>query len=262
MCPPRYMAIKEVINQTQRMFADEPINRSKALSQFEQVVERLEKYQVGVHLLPSKTQFSDQVYTRDLAFTIGETLLMGRLKEEVRCGEEEVLKDWLVDQEISFRQIEQGTIEGGDVLVDGDRVWIGDSGRTARSAIEEIQQVFPQFEVIKIPFPARYLHLDCVLSILSPTEAIIYPDAFSPEIQALLASRWNLTFVTAEEQAKLAVNVLSIGDGVLLSQPQHTRLNQELREKGFYVEEVDISEIVKGGGAFRCITMPLQRMLH
>jgi len=261
MCPPRYMAIKEVINQTQRLFADEPIDRSKALMQFDRVVEKMQEFQVDVHLLSPKPQFSEQVYTRDLAFTLGSTLQLGKLKEEVRRGEEQVLIDWLSEADISYRRMESGTIEGGDVLIDGDRIWVGESDRTSREAIQEIHRVFSDFEIIRIPFPSKYLHLDCVLSILSPTEAIVYPDAFTPETRSLLASRWNLIPVTAEEQTKLAVNVLSLGDRVVLSQPQHARLNGELRARGFRVEEVDISEIVKGGGAFRCITMPLQRLM-
>ena len=46
---------------------------------------------------------------------------------------------------------------------------------------------------------------------------------------------------------------------VIVSEKGFTRLNNELRNKGFIVEEINYSEIAKMEGLLRCSTMPLQR---
>jgi N-dimethylarginine dimethylaminohydrolase len=259
MCPPVYFHISEVINEVQRANADREIDREKAKRQFENVVKTLAKHGVEVILLESDPEYSDQVYTRDIACVLGKEILLANMKESVRKGEETELVKRLKKWGLPYIQVDRGSVEGGDILIDGDQVWIGLSGRTTKDAVDALEDQVPYFSWHRIPLAKKYLHLDCILSILSPTEAIVYPPAFSAETLAMLSSRWELIPVTEEEQFGLAVNVLSIGNKVVLSQPQFGRLNRELRRRGYEVEEVDISEIIKGGGAFRCITLPLVR---
>ena len=54
-------------------------------------------------------------------------------------------------------------------------------------------------------------------------------------------------------------NVLSIGDGKIISLTQNKELNRRIAAEGFTVQEVDLSEIIKSGGSFRCCTLPLIR---
>ena len=54
-------------------------------------------------------------------------------------------------------------------------------------------------------------------------------------------------------------NVFSISENVIVSEKGFTRLNTELRKRGFTVEEVPYAEIAKMEGLLRCSTMPLIR---
>ena len=54
-------------------------------------------------------------------------------------------------------------------------------------------------------------------------------------------------------------NVFSISENVIVSEKRFTRLNIELRKRGFTVEEVSYAEIAKMEGLLRCSTMPLIR---
>ena len=54
-------------------------------------------------------------------------------------------------------------------------------------------------------------------------------------------------------------NIFSISKNVIVSEKGFTRLNNELRKKGFIVEEIQYSEIAKMEGLLRCSTMPLIR---
>ncbi|PTX55124.1 N-dimethylarginine dimethylaminohydrolase [Melghirimyces profundicolus] len=259
LCPPRFLEIREVINRTQRHFAKENIDRSRAERQHRNLVNVLRDHHIEVILLDPDSRYPDQVFTRDIGFTLGPRLFVSRMEEPVRQGEENLLKAWLEREEIPYTEVSAGSIEGGDVIIDRDTVYIGDSGRTARRAIAEIRRALPHMNVISLPFPEKYLHLDCVFNPLSHREALIYPPAFYPSDLARLSSRYSLIEVTAEEQFRLGTNVLSIGNRTVLSQPINPELNTRLRRHGFTVIEVDLSEIIKSGGAFRCCTLPLLR---
>lgn len=259
LCPPRFLEIREVINRTQRHFADENIDREEALQQHQNLVDILRKQGVEVILLDPDPRFPEQVFTRDIAFTLGPHLFSAKMEEPIRRGEEVILMDWLGREGIPSIQISEGSIEGGDVLIDGETVYVGDSGRTSRQAIDALRRELPHLYVQSLPFPEKYLHLDCVFNPLSSREALIYSPAFRKKDRDYLAAHYTLIEVTAEEQFRLGTNVLSLGDRTLLSQPVNPGVNEKLRQRGFKVIEVDLSEIIKSGGAFRCCTLPLLR---
>lgn len=259
LCPPRFMAIKEVINSVQENYKDENIDIKKAQSQHSAFVEALQTNGVDVVLLEPAPQFPEQVFTRDIGFTVGQKIFLGAMASEIRQGEEEKLKRWLEDSRIPFEQLSGAPMEGGDVLLDHNKIFIGISSRTSEQVIQELQQNLPTHNVMPIPFNERYLHLDCVFNILSPTEALIFPEALSSKTINQLADHYDLIRVSREEQFSLGVNILSIGNKRVFSQPQNAGVNRQLSSRGYQVIEVDFSEIIKSGGAFRCCTMPLVR---
>ncbi|MGO1060162.1 dimethylarginine dimethylaminohydrolase family protein [Planococcus sp. FY231025] len=259
LCPPHYMEIKEVINDVQKKYLKENINVDKALQQHEQFVKALQENGVETALINPSEHFPEQVFTRDIGFTVGDTVFIGEMASDIRQGEEVELQKWLQSQHIRSQQLGSHRVEGGDVIIDQDTIFVGISSRTSRHAIQELRKKLPDFEIVPIAFNEKYLHLDCVFNILSPTEALIFPEALNPETVAMLAERYTLIRVDAKEQFALGTNVLSIGDRRVFSQPQNTNVNQQLERHGFNVIEVDFSEIIKSGGAFRCCTMPLIR---
>lgn len=259
LCPPEHMEIKEVINDVQKRYQQENIDVERALSQHRHFVAALQENGVETAMLQPSDQFPEQVFTRDVGFTIEDTVIIGDMAASVRQGEEQELQKWLDLQHIQFQTLGSHRVEGGDVLIDQDRIYIGISSRTSEKAIQELEEKLPSFQIIPIHFDERYLHLDCVFNILSPTEALIFPEALSDEAVALLGERYKLISVNSDEQFTLGVNVLSIGERRVFSQPQNKDVNEQLRKHGFQVLEVDFSEIIKSGGAFRCCTMPINR---
>lgn len=182
------------------------------------------------------------------------------MASEVRNGEEEVLKRWLEDEEISYYNIIGHQFEGGDVIIDRDHIYIGLSSRTKREAIEHLQELLgKQFEIIPINFHEKFLHLDCVFNIVSPELALYYPEALDKEDIEKLKERYKLIAVSEDEQFTLGTNVLSIGNRKILSLPVNKQVNEALQNNGFEVIEVDITEIIKSGGSFRCCTLPIER---
>ncbi|MET3695892.1 N-dimethylarginine dimethylaminohydrolase [Bacillus oleivorans] len=259
LCEPQYMTIRQVINDTQKKFKDEGIHIEKALKQHKQFVQILLDHGIDVILLPPRRKFPEQVFTRDIGFTLGPIIYVADMAHDVRKGEEQMLKHWLEDQEISYFNLVGNHIEGGDVIIDRDTIYIGISNRTDKETIQYLQNIVRDFEVVPVPFTEKYLHLDCVFNIISPKEALFFPGAFTQKEINFLTARYDLIEVNGDEQFQLGTNVLSIGNKKILSLPVNTEVNRELRKRGYEIIEVDITEIIKSGGSFRCCTMPLVR---
>lgn len=260
MCQPQYMNIRDVINETQKHFKDEGIHIERALEQHDQFVKALRNFDIEVYLLPYHAKYPEQVFTRDIGFTLGETIFVADMAHDVRKGEENVLRQWLEDEGISYYNIIGDEIEGGDVIIDQDTIYIGLSNRTNQEAVNHLSELLnKQFKVISIDFQEKFLHLDCVFNVVSPKTALIYPPALKKEDIEFFSARYELIEVSDEEQFTLGTNVLSIGRNRIISLPVNKNVNEQLRNQGFEVIEVDITEIIKSGGSFRCCTLPILR---
>lgn len=256
---PRYMEIKEVINKTQRLYLEENINIEKAVEQHTDFIHILENEGATVVNLEAKKQLNEQVFTRDIGFTIGSKFFVSFMKKDIRRQEEQVLVDWLKERQISYYRFSTPSIEGGDVIVDNAKVWVGQSNRTSSTAIDILNEQLPDHTVTPILMREDILHLDCIFNIISEDTALIYSPAMEEDSYNILKSSYNLIEVTEEEQFHMGPNVLSIGHKKLISLPENKRLNQKLTRAGFEVLEVPFSEIIKSGGSYRCSTLPLLR---
>lgn len=259
LCLPQYMAIRDLNNQQKQKRKNVEIDLNKAVKQHEQLVQTLKSNGVEVILLPHHKKYPEQVFTRDIGFTLGQTIFVAKMASPKRRGEENILKRWLEDEEISYYILARDHIEGGDVLIDGKTIYVGLSGRTHQRAIDHLQSLLTQYEIKAIPFQEKFLHLDCIFNVVAPSVAIVYPPALSKEDMSFFSSKYTLIEITFEEQRALGTNVVNIGHNKILSQPTNYKVNQGLRELGFQVIEVDISEMIKAGGSFRCCSLPLLR---
>jgi N-dimethylarginine dimethylaminohydrolase len=259
VCEPQYMTIDEIINDCQLKYKDENIKTELAMKQHHNFVQTMRSNGVEVITIPSHEEFPEQVFTRDIGFTLGKQTFVSEMASKIRKGEEKVLEKWLSSNQIPHHNISRHPIEGGDVIIDGSTVYVGLSNRTCKESLVQLKHLLPSHKVIPVPFNPKYLHLDCVFNVLSSTDALIFPAALSPRTVDSLAKRYNLIEVTKEEQFTMGTNVLSIGNKKVFSQPLNKQVNAKMRAHGYEILEVDFSEIIKSGGAFRCCTMPLER---
>lgn len=257
MCSPEEMRIKKPINEVQKSYEDENIDQEKAIEEHQFLIETLKNYGVTVQLLPALSKLPEQVFTRDLGFATEKGIITGRMETDIREPEIKEFKSWLQRQHWDYLSIEEGSIEGGDVLIDEDVIYAGDSSRTSEQAVKRLEELFPAKKIVTIPFDKKYLHLDCIFNILSPETALLYPDALSNDIVRDICRRYRTIEVTEEEQFRLGTNVLSIGNETVISLPENKKVNKNMKEMGFEVLEIPFSEIIKSGGSFRCVTMPL-----
>src|SRR3954454_2802229 len=87
LCEPQYMEIKEVINDVQKKYIHNNIDRSLAISQHQIFEQTLRNAGVEVIKLPPSKDHPEQVFTRDIGFTLGNRLFISEMANPIRQGE-------------------------------------------------------------------------------------------------------------------------------------------------------------------------------
>lgn len=250
------------------------------VNEMEAVAKVFEKYDVKVYR-PEQIDDCNQIFTRDIAFVIGDTFIKANILPD-REKELDAIQ-YVIDQinpEKVIRPPEEVHIEGGDVMLWNDHIFIGTykggdykdyiTARTNIEGVTYIKQLFPdkivkEFDLVKSRIEPRdnALHLDCCFQPVGKNKGIIYKSGFREESDYMylvdLFGKENLFHITREEMYYMNSNVFSISEDVVISERNFTRLNTWLRSNGFTVEEVPYAEISKQEGLLRCSTMPLIR---
>lgn len=239
-----------------------------------------QKYDVKVYR-PEVFQDCNQIFTRDIAMVIDDVLVKSNILPD---REKELEAIQYVIEQINPNKIltppEEVHIEGGDVMLWGDHVFIGTykgddysehiTARTNMHGVEFIRKHFPhkivkEFDLVKSNTEARdnALHLDCCFQPVGVDKGIIYKGGFRSEDDYKylvdLFGEENLFHITRDEMYHMFSNVFSIAPDVVVTERNFTRLNEWLRAQGFTVEEIPYAEIAKQEGLLRCSTLPLIR---
>jgi len=191
------------------------------------------------------------------------------------------------------------SLEGGDMLVLSKEVLaIGCSERTSAQGIEilarnlfEGKEELREIIAVRIPPLRAFMHLDTVFTMVDYDKFTIYPgiqdkvevyrlvrgknDGIKviPEQELIDTLRKSLKIPTvkliesgggdpvtaAREQWNDSTNTLAIAPGVVVTYSRNEASNEVLRKNGIEVVEIDGSELVRGRGGPRCMSMPLNR---
>ena len=239
-----------------------------------------QKYDVKV-FRPNTIENYNQIFSRDIGFVIDDVFVKANILPE-RERELDAIQ-YVIDQidpKKVVRPPEEVHIEGGDVMLWNDYIFIGTykgsdykdyiTARTNMEGVNYIKELFPhkivkEFDLVKSKIDAKdnALHLDCCFQPVGNDKGIIYKSGFREESDYMylvnLFGKENLFHITREEMYGMNSNVFSIAPDVVVVEKNFTRLNTWLRENGFTVEEIPYAEIAKQEGLLRCSTLPLIR---
>nr|WP_314898175.1 arginine deiminase family protein [uncultured Flavobacterium sp.] len=240
----------------------------------------LKKYNVTV-FRPEMIANYNQIFTRDIGFVIDDIFIKSNILPD-RERELDAIH-YIIDQvdpKKVVRPPEEVHIEGGDVILWNDYIFLGTykgsdykdyiTARTNVQGVQYIKDLFPnkivkEFDLVKSKIEARdnALHLDCCFQPVGNDKGIIYKSGFREEADYLflvnLFGKENLFHITRNEMYHMNSNVFSIDTNVVVSEKNFTRLNNWLRANDFVVEEIPYAEIAKQEGLLRCSTLPLIR---
>jgi dimethylargininase len=148
-----------------------------------------------------------------------------------------------------------GTLDGGDVIVYGDRVAIGLSGRTDRRGAEQLAGLVRAagYRPYLCPVEGR-LHLASWVSVVRPDLLIGVAggfaslDAAGPDV----APQSEIARIVLPDDEVVAANVLPLGGRVFVA-AGNPRAAAALRTAGEEVVEADLSEFTKADGGPTCL---------
>lgn len=244
----------------QHYYRVDPPRIERLREQEERFLEVLTQRGITIHRLPLMDTSFTQFFVRDIAAVIGKTLVVCTMKEPIRQKEVLALEQWLEPVETPILRADAGFLEGGDLLIDASTIYVGLGERTNGAGVTFLEHHFGStFEIIPLKMAETFLHLDVVVNLLGQGVALVYAPALEEAALELLAGRYRLIEVTAEEQFQLATNVFSLTPETLVSDERNTRLNRLLAAQHYEVITLPFDEIGKLGGSFRCGTCPLRR---
>jgi N-dimethylarginine dimethylaminohydrolase len=261
-----------------------PVNKNKAIQEHANIRELLIKYGVKITTVPSPVNCQDGVYTANWALVRGDKAVLARLPN-ARQAEESYAEKILTSLGKKIIHVPTGLkFSGqGDALACGDLLFCG-SGYRSDSAAQEFAantlgykriqlHTIPQLdsngqEIVNSAsgWPDSFFYdLDMALAIINaPTDnqkgLIAYcPKAFTPESQELLANLNTVDKIEVsidEAQNAFATNLVSTGETVLMS-AHAPQLATNLRNHGLTIITPEITELAKGGGFIRCMTLTI-----
>ncbi len=147
--------------------------------------------------------------------------------------------------------------EAGDAFAWRGELVVGHGPRSEELALKHLAgDLGVSVRGFRIAHPAMY-HLDLGFCPLDDTRAMVCPSAFEDaSAAALLALVPDPLVVSEEEALTFCANSVVIGPTVVM-QACPDRVRAQLERWGFEVVVVEVSEFLKGGGAIRCLTNPL-----
>jgi N-dimethylarginine dimethylaminohydrolase len=234
-------------------------------AQHGELVAALEKGGARVHRLPPEPHLPYMAYTRDSVVVTHRGPVLCQPARPERRGEYAPLLDWHGSQGSRFwRKSSAGTLEGGDVhILRPGLALIGVSGgRTDQAGAEQLAGWLRAegWEVRIEPFDEHFLHLDVLFCLATPGLAVACLEALPEEFVGWLAGHGIRCLpVPYREAMRLGCNILSLGDGRVISAAESRGLNAALRAEGLTVLDPALSLFTAGGGGPHCLTCPLAR---
>ncbi|WP_022882599.1 dimethylarginine dimethylaminohydrolase family protein [Gryllotalpicola ginsengisoli] len=195
---------------------------------------------------------ADAVFVEDAAVILSSSVgVITRPGAEGRRAETASVADKLREQGLTLYEIEApGTLDGGDVLVVGDTVYVGRSARTDADGIRQLREVVTlaglDLTVVAVPVTGA-LHLKTVATALPDGTVLVAGD----QVDASVFAR------ALRVPEPSGANLVVLDPSTVLmpaSAPQTVALVEDL---GYRVVVVDVSEFEKVEGSVTCLSVRL-----
>jgi N-dimethylarginine dimethylaminohydrolase len=253
MTPPAFFAVEYAINPWMDVTTSVDVHVAQA--QWEGLYQTYLRLGHDVDLIEPVPGLPDMVYAANGGFIAHNIAIVARFRFAERAGESGAYAEWMSSagyRPVTTRHVNEGQ---GDLLMVGEMVLAGYGFRTDLRAHDEISAALGVPVVSLELVDPRFYHLDTALAVLDDHTIAFYPPAFSAAAQDQLHALFPDAIVAGSADAfVLGLNAVSDGLHVVLPSAA-TGFATQLREAGFEPVDVDLSELLKGGGSVKCCTL-------
>ena len=226
-----------------------PIDLNIARTQHHEYVQTLKELGCAVLELPAEADLPDSVFVEDTAFILSDVAVITRPGADSRKPETESIARALKPYRELVYITEPATVDGGDVLVLDNDIYVGMSTRSNQDAVNQINNLLRKYG-----YRAQSVEMyDC----LHLKTAVTRVDAKT----LLINRRWvdvenfeGFDLIDVDLSEPFAANCLRV-NGEIIFPAAFPKTRGRLESKGYTVKTVQVNELAKAEGAVTCCSL-------
>ena len=224
----------------------EPIDLERAVEQHRAYCDTLAALGLDVVRLPGDPALPDCCFVEDNAVVVDEIAVLTSMGADSRRGELPPVEAALANDRKVVRIERPARIDGGDVLVAGRAVFVGQTRRTEAAGTRALADALRPFgyDVIPVDVPGA-LHLKSAATALDADTLLVNREW----VDVAPFARYAL--VDTDPSEPWAANVLAVA-GRLVAHSGFPRTRDRLEARGYAVQPVDVSEFLKAEAGVTC----------
>ena len=228
-----------------------PIDLNLAQTQHCAYVDLLKEFGCRIIELPAEADLPDSVFVEDTAIILPEVAVITRPGADSRKPETESIVRALARLTSLIHVREPATVDGGDVLVLGKRIYVGLSTRSNQDAIHQLNELLRKYG-----YSVTGIELHDCLHLKSAVTRV-------DDKTLLINKNWvdtsyfeTFDWIEVDPSEPHAANCLPIGKSIIFP-TAFPKTRARLEERGYLVATVDVSELAKAEGAVTCCSLIL-----
>ena len=223
-------------------------------------------------------------FARDQANVIFDTCVLSNMKFDIRKPEVAVIYNALKSLGYSkFLQVSDGAFEGGDAMIIGNDVYVGNGMRTDFQGAQQIARYFKQqgkkVYLVKIPRTGSFngdmeiMHLDTFFMPLTDKKAIgclqvleeckvidLETDSELPFLDRLVNAGYDVLNIPKAEQKNYAANMLVTKPGAVIVPSDYNQVTTDtLTKNGVTANSAALLHLTKAVGATHCMALQIEK---
>lgn len=230
----------------------------KALEAHKKYLEVLESLGCTVDLLPPLEEYPDSCFVEDVALLTPEVAVIAGPGAETRRGEEDHIVDavrkYYPEDRIAFIKA-PGTLEGGNVMMAGNKFYVGESERTNPEGFRQFKEVMEAFghEAFSVPLK-EFFHLKTGISYIENGNMLVMGELVDHPMFK------DYECHVMPEGEEYAANSIWVNDVILVPEgyPKTVKMIEDI---GYRVITVDTTEFRKIDGGLSCLSLRFSSLI-
>jgi N-dimethylarginine dimethylaminohydrolase len=212
---------------------------------------------LGTYVIQVQTNLDEVIWIRDIYVPIDNIYLKCNLTKNStmntdRSIEYDYIKKFLNTEKKIIEIPDNILFEGGDIIQEGNYMFVGISSRTNIQIVTILKDLFPNKNIIPIHHTA--LHLDCCFCILD-NKLVFYDSKYIENIS--LPNKFTIFDIASivDSGKYMATNFVQVGNTLIMSKIKKNAIFRKiLRDIGYKIILINTQNIWKEGGSIRCLT--------
>ena len=226
-----------------------PIDLVRARAQHEGYRQALRGLGLDVICLPEEPHLPDSVFVEDAAIVLDEAALLTNPGADSRKPEVASVERALAPHRTLLRVTAPATLDGGDVLTVGKRIFVGLTLRSNAAAVEQLRTLLNPFGYSVVGVPVKNcLHLKTGVTQVAEDTLLINPNMIRKEDFP------GYDFIEAHPSEPEAANALLVRDTIIYPSA-FPRTRERLQRLGQPIVTVEADELAKAEGGVTCCSL-------